>query len=318
MIVKKLYWNKYRPKNIDGMILLPRIQDELLDNDGNIVLSGNYLFTGTSGIGKTTLAKIIVPEGALIVNASYNSSVEDLKDVVIDYCRTSDIFGDSTIDGYKIVFLDEFDGVSQKYQEALRAFIEEYSDRIRFIATCNNLTKISSAMQSRFNVIKFDPINNEEVQYLKDGYLERCELIVEKNELNVSTEQLKSIINLTFPDLRNTFKILQKIEKTGKYSTELNSGLNLDLFEIIFGQINPEKTYNWVIENYGDNVEGLLKMCARPLSEYIFLQENKHVSKVPKIMKIVATYTSNLSACVDPVIQALSCIYEIQEIINTK
>jgi hypothetical protein len=65
-------------------------------------------------------------------------------------------------------------------------------------------------------------------------------------------------------------------------------------------------------------MEGLLKMCARPLSEYIFMHETKHVSKVPKIMKIVATYTSNLSTCVDPVIQALSCIYEIQEIINTK
>lgn len=316
IISKKAFPNKYRPRNIDGMILLPRIEKELLDNNGNIIMNGNYLLSGTPGVGKTSLAKLIVPKGALVVNASYNSSVDDLKDKVMDYCRTSDIFEDSTVGGYKIVFLDEFDGVSQKYQEALRAFIEEFENRVRFIATCNNLSKISKAMQSRFNVIKFDPETEAESKYLKNEYLERSLLICEKNNINISEDQIKSIININFPDLRSVLKTLQRVDKIGTFDVKLNKSMNVDLFNIVFDKPNTEQTYTWVISNYGDNVENLLKLCARPLTEYIFDNKTKYINKVPSIMKIVANYTSDLQSCVDPAILALSCIFEIQEIIN--
>lgn len=318
MIIKKLYSEKYRPKSIDAMILLPRIQKELLDADGNIQLSGNYLFTSSPGTGKTSLANVLVPEGALKVNASYNSSVDDLKDDVIEYCKTADIFGSATIGGYKIVYLDEFDGVSGKYQDALRGFIEEYSDRIRFIATCNNLSKISPAMLSRFNVIKFDPENQEEVDYLKDHYFERCELIKEKNKLNVSDEQLKSIINITFPDFRSVMNTLQVIEKTGGYNKASNSNMNVDLYNIVFSTVKEDKTYAWVIENFGDKVENLLKMCGRPLASYIFEFKPEYMGKVPRIMKVVTDSLNGLQDSPDPVVLGISCIYSIQEIINSK
>lgn len=309
---------KYRPKSIGAMILLPRIQKELLNKDGELELSGNYLFTGTTGNGKTSLASVIVPKDALTVNASFESSVEDLRNSVADYCRTADIFGTSTIGGYKIVYLDEFDGVSSKYQEALRGFIEDWSDRVRFIATCNNVSKISSAMLSRFNVIKFDPETQEEVDFLKENYLERCELVKEKNNLVVTTEQLQSIINITFPDLRSVMNTLQTIEKTGGYNKSTTSNLNVDLYNIVFGKIQEDKTFSWVIENYGDKVENLLKMCGRPLSQYIFEQKPEYMSKVRKLMNIVNEHLNQLSTTPDPLVLALSCIYSIQEQINTK
>ena len=318
MIIKKLYSERYRPKSIDAMILLPRIQKELLNEEGEVQLSNNYLFTSTPGTGKTSMANVIVPEGALKVNASYNSSVDDLKEQVIDYCRTADIFGSTTLGGYKIVYLDEFDGVSGKYQEALRGFIEEYSDRVRFIATCNNLSKISPAMLSRFSVIKFDPENQEEVEYLKDHYFERCELVRDKNKLNVSDEQLHSIINISFPDLRSVMNTLQIIEKTGGYNKAHNSNINVDLYNIIFGQITEDKTYSWVIENFGDKVENLLKMCGRPLASYVFEFKPDMMNKIPKIMKVTNGALNELMNTPDPLVLALSCIYSIQEIINTK
>lgn len=318
MIIKKLYTEKYRPKNIEGMILLPRIEKQLLDNEGNVVLSGNYLFTGIQGTGKTSLTNVIVPEGALKVNASYNSSVDDLKDVVIDYCRTADIFSNSTIDGFKIVYLDEFDGVSGKYQEALRGFIEEYSDRIRFIATCNNVSKITGPMLSRFNVINFDPQNNDESEFLKEGYLERALLVKEKNKLNVSDEQIKSIINISFPDFRSVLNALQQIEKIGGYDKNVSSSINVDLYNIIFSTIQEDKTFDWVIQNFGDRVENLLKMCGRPLAYYIFQAEKQYSSKVPKLMKIVNEHLSQLTSTPDPVVLALSCVFEIQTLIKTK
>jgi DNA polymerase III delta prime subunit len=318
MIIKKLYSERYRPKSIDAMILLPRIQKELLNEEGEVQLSNNYLFSSSPGTGKTSMANVIVPEGALKVNASYNSSVDDLKEQVIDYCRTADIFGNTDLGGYKIVYLDEFDGVSGKYQEALRGFIEEYSDRVRFIATCNNLSKISPAMLSRFTVIKFDPETQEEVEYLKDHYFERCELVREKNKLNVTDEQLKSIINISFPDLRSVMNTLQVIEKTGGYNKASNSNINVDLYNIVFGQIAEDKTYSWVVENFGDKVENLLKMCGRPLASYMFEFKPEMIKMVPKIMKITNTSLNELANTPDPLVLALSCIYSIQEVINAK
>lgn len=318
MIIKKLYWMKYRPKSVEAMILLPRIQRQLLDDDNNIVLTNNILLTGTPGTGKSSMASVIVPDGALKVNASYNSSVEDLKDTVMDYCRVADIFGNSSVDGYKIVWLDEFDGVSAKYQEALRGFIEEYSDRIRFIATVNNLSKISDAMQSRFTVVKFDPETQEEIAYLKDGYFERCELIREKNKLQVSDEQLKAIINVSFPDLRQVMNSLQMVEKMGGYNKVGNSNVNTDLYTMIFDRIKEDKTYAWVMENFGDRVENLLKMCGRPLMSYIFEFKPEYMSKIPKISRVVNEHMNELTTTPDPLVLALSCIYSIQEIVNTK
>lgn len=314
-IVKKLYWSKYRPSSIEGMILLPRIQKQILDKEGNIVLSNNLLFTGSPGIGKSSLANVIVPKGALRVNASYNSSIDDLKDNVIDFCRTADIFEDNTLNGYKVVYLDEFDGVSQKYQEALRGFMEEYTN-IRFIATANNISKISDAIQSRFQVIKFDPINQEETEYLKQEYLERAVLIKDKNNLQVSEEELKSIINITFPDMRSVMNTLQNIEQTGGYNVKNITGLNIDLYNLIFSDIKEDKTYDWVITNYGDRVENLLKMCGRPLCKYIFESKPEHINKVPNLIFSVNNHLNELNNTPDPVVLALSCIYEIQQIIK--
>lgn len=313
MVVKKLYWAKYRPKNIEAMILLPRIKNELLNDNNEILLDNNYLFTGSPGLGKTSLAKIIAPSGALHVNASYNSSIDDLREEVIEYCKTGDVFGHSSIDGYKIVFLDEFDGVSQKYQEALRGFIEDFENRVRFIATCNNIGKISDAMLSRFTVIDFNPQNTEEEKYLRAEYIERAKLVIEKNNINITDQQLESIIDINFPDLRSVMNALQRISKNGVFKEELNQSINVDLYNILFGVIDTEKTYNWVISTFGDNVEYLLRLCGRPLSEYIINNKKEYINKLPKLLKITSNSMEKLSLVSDPLVLALSTIYEIQE-----
>lgn len=312
ILVNKSFPTKYRPKKIEGVILLPRIKKELVV-DNNFRLDNNLLFSGDAGVGKTTLSKIIIPKGALVVNASYNSSVEDLKDKVTEFCRTADIFNDSSIGGYKIVFLDEFDGVSTKYQEALKAFIEEYENRVRFIATCNNISKIIEPLQSRFTVINFNPKNDEEKKFLKDAYFERVKLINELNDIVMTDNQIKSLININFPDFRSVLKNVQRISING---VSENQTINSDLFDIIFNKESNTNTYNWLISNFGDNVQNLLNMCGRPLSEYIIENEKTYINKLPEVLKCTAKYMTTLQNAIDPVVLALACIYELKEILK--
>ena len=57
------------------------------------------------------------------------------------------------------------------------------------------------------------PENEKEANYLRQEYFERCTLIKEKNNLNISDEQIKSLININFPDLRSVFNTLQRSGK---------------------------------------------------------------------------------------------------------
>lgn len=314
---KKIFRSKYRPNKVEKMALLPRIYNELFNEDGTIKINNSYIFAGSPGIGKTTLAKIIVPEGALHINASINSSVEDLKTEVMEFCKTGSMFGSDTVNGYKVVFFDEFDGVSQKYQEGLRAFMEDYEDRVIFIASCNAINKILPAMRSRFTVINFDPQNEQEVKFLEKEYYERCVAIRDIEELNIDDESIKSLININFPDLRSVYNTLQRVKNTGEYLTKHNTGINVDFYNLIFNKVSTENIYDYVMGTYGDNVEQLLNLCGRPLCRYILRESKENIKHIPSLTALVTNYSSQLSLVSDPLVLAVACIYEIKTILGT-
>jgi replication factor C small subunit len=74
----------------------------------------HLLFSGAAGIGKTTLAKILINAlnideyDVLEINASRTNSVDDIRDSVVNFVSTMP-FGE-----FKIVLLDEADYLSPK------------------------------------------------------------------------------------------------------------------------------------------------------------------------------------------------------------
>jgi len=81
--MKELWVEKYRPNTIDGYVFRDTHQREQIESwikQGSIP---HLLFSGNAGIGKTTLAKILLNEleindlDILEINASRTNSVED-------------------------------------------------------------------------------------------------------------------------------------------------------------------------------------------------------------------------------------------------
>ena len=148
-----LWVEKYRPKTIDECILpggLKKSFQEFVDNQE----IPNLLFSGTAGIGKTTVARALCEQlGAdyILINGSEESGIDVLRNKIKNFASTVSLAG-----GTKVVILDEADYLNpQSTQPALRGFIEEFSKNCRFIFTCNFANRIIAPLHSRCSVVEF-------------------------------------------------------------------------------------------------------------------------------------------------------------------
>ena len=130
-----LWVEKYRPSTIDNCILSPTLKDTFK----SILIEKelpNMLFTGTAGLGKTTVARAICEQldlDYLVINGSEDGNIDTLRGKIKRFASTISLSGNG-----KCVILDEADYLNpQSTQPALRGFIEEFSDNCRFILTCN-------------------------------------------------------------------------------------------------------------------------------------------------------------------------------------
>ena len=121
-----LWVEKYRPRTIAQTVL----PDSLKQTFQSLVDTGelpNMLFTGTAGLGKTTIAKAICNELGLdyiIINGSEDGNIDTLRGKIKQFASSVSLQG-----GYKVVILDEADYLNpQSTQPALRGFIEEFSN----------------------------------------------------------------------------------------------------------------------------------------------------------------------------------------------
>jgi len=103
MIDKILYTEKYRPNNIEDLVLPQRIKDKFKDG-----LVQNLLLSGSTGTGKTSLAKAICKQfkyPTKYINASLETSVDVIRTKIEDFCTTRSVI--STDYSIKVVILDE-------------------------------------------------------------------------------------------------------------------------------------------------------------------------------------------------------------------
>ena len=135
-----------------------------------------------------------------------------------------DLEVDVKSDEIKYVFLDEFERTSMQYQDALKAYIEDFSKRnVRFILSTNHINKVSKGILSRMTRINFDCENSVEEKELKTLFYKKVvnEISVKEN-FSIPKEDLAKIINKSFPDFRQTYISISTYNKTGVINDTAN------------------------------------------------------------------------------------------------
>jgi replication factor C small subunit len=260
--MKELWVEKYRPATVDGYVFRDNHQREQVKTWIKEKSIPHLLFSGSAGIGKTTLAKILFNElevnnlDLLEINASRTNSVDDVRDKIINFVQMIP-FGD-----FKVVLLDEADYLSPNAQAALRGVMEEYHHTARFILTCNYPNKIIPAIHSRcqgFHVAKTD----------QTEFTARVAEILISEGVQFDIDTLDSFVKATYPDLRkciNTVQmnsgdsVLHSPEKgdTGEADYKFKmvelfkSGKIAEARKLLCSQARPEEMdeiYRWLYDN---------------------------------------------------------------------
>lgn len=314
--VQQLFTEKYRPQNLEELILPERVMNKFKDG-----LVQNMLLAGSPGTGKTSTAKAIVKQFKmpyLYINASTDTSVDVIRTRITDFCSTVSIMdGPSSM---KVVILDEVDGVSDQFFKALRATMETFASNSRFIATCNYINKLPDPILSRFEVINFDFDKEDEAELTKK-YIRRVYEICQKEGLKIEKPALLEFVRRNFPDLRDTLNKLQGFKSQGTLDIKVEdvkrfNSVYKDIFELIFNETNPVVNYKTLVSNYSNRVEDVLQSLGGDFIDYINQEKSQYVKHIPEITVEVAQHQAQRLSVIDPVITMLSLVFKIQTIIK--
>jgi len=260
--MKNLWVEEYRPSKLDDYVFMNQNQRTQIEEWVKAGEIPHLLFSGSAGIGKTTMAKMLIglmnvdPYDILEINASRETGVDHLRDTVIGFTSTMP-FGK-----FKIVLLDEADYLSHNAQATLRGVMETYAASARFILTCNYPNKIIPALHSRCQGFHFEKLDHTE-------FTARAATILVTENVEFDLDTLDSYVKATYPDLRKCINSLQLNSGSGTLLAPSTTSVTsddyklkmVDLFkkgkvrearQLLCGQVRPEEYddfFRWAYSN---------------------------------------------------------------------
>ncbi|MBR20246.1 MAG: hypothetical protein CMA64_08920 [Euryarchaeota archaeon] len=270
--MKQLWTEKYRPKTIEDYVFRDEAQKNQVQGWVSEKSIPHLLFSGAPGVGKTTLAKVLLnilevdEYDILEINASRENSVDTIRDKITGFVQTMP-FGD-----FKVVLLDEADYISPNGQAALRGVMEMYANTARFILTCNYPNRVIPALHSRCQGFHIEKLDTTE-------FTTRVAKVMLDEGVTPDLDVLDSYVKATYPDLRKCLNLCQmntvdnvlqnpqeSDNATADYKLQMvdmiKAGKIREARQLLCSQVRPdemEDVFRWMYDNlelWSDSVEG--------------------------------------------------------------
>jgi len=228
-------YRRYRPKTFDDVVE----QQHVVTTLKNTVISGKpahaYLFCGTRGTGKTTMAKILaravnclnpvngnpcnrceictgILSGAILdvieMDAASNNSVDNVRDIIDEM-----VYAPSQA-SYKVYIIDEVHMLSSGAFNALLKTLEEPPEHVLFILATTEPNKLPATVLSRCQRFDFHRIST-------GGIMERLLLIAKEAGITLTDEAAHFLASLAEGALRDGISLLDQCISTGKNPLDL-------------------------------------------------------------------------------------------------
>jgi len=300
-----LWCEKYRPNKVEDTILPPGLKKTF----NELVVTGklpNMLFTGTAGLGKTTVAKALCNElnlDYIVINGSEDGNIDTLRGKIRQFASTISLQG-----GYKVVILDEADYLNpNSTQPALRGFIEEFANNCRFILTANFKNRIIEPLHSRCSIYEFNT-TRKEMADLAAGFFERMKYILEQENVKYDTKPVAELIIKYAPDWRRVINECQRYAISG----EIDAGILVNISDVSYNSLfislkkkDFKAMRKWVVENIDTEPSAIFRAI------YDRMNDKVKAQSIPALVLILADYQHKTAFVADHELNVVACLTEI-------
>ena len=220
-----LWTEKYRPDRLSKIVGQPGFvmdAERWVKNPNDMM---NVLLYGVAGVGKTAAATALSNEilgefksgNFFEINASDDRRLDTVRNKIKEIASTQ-VIGDAP---FKIILLDEMDGMTKDSQIALKRIMERYADNCRFIMTANEKFRIIYPLQSRCANYGFGRISDDHIMDVL------CDILDQEGHKNRYTiEDLTTFISHLHGDLRRGIGELQaSVNSDSTLSSQIDKSL---------------------------------------------------------------------------------------------
>ena len=301
-----LWVEKYRPQKIDDCVL----PETLKKTFKQFVEQGElptFLFTGTAGVGKTTVAKALCNEvGAeyIMLNGSDEGrTIDTLRTTIKNFASTV-----SLTDAKKVIIIDEADYLNpNSTQPAMRAAMEEFAHNCTFIMTCNYKSRIIEPLHSRCAVIEFK-LRKEDKPKMAAQFMKRAAEILTTEKVPFDKTVLVEVVKKHFPDYRRILNELQRYSVSGKIDVGiLTSVADVSINELVASlkEQNFGAMRKWVAENGSEDPARVFRKI------YDSLYDVMDKNSIPNAVIILAKYQYQSAFVADQELNLVACLTEM-------
>jgi DNA polymerase III delta prime subunit len=284
-IEQKLFIDKFQPMYFKDFEIDNKIIDIL-----NILIGMNnlnILLIGDMASGKTSLLNAIIKEyyagsnqinydeNVLYINSLKEQGINYYRSDVKTFCQTCS----SVKNRKKIVVLDDIDIINEQSQQVFRNCIDKFSHNVHFISSCSNTQKVIESLQSRFTIIKIEPLKRENLRkiLLKIKNSENIEIDSKAEEfiLDISNSAAKILLNYM-----EKFKLLNE-KITYELAVQLCTNISFLTFEeynILLRNNKLDEAIKLIYQIYdkGYSVMDILD------SYFLFIKNTKNITEEQK------------------------------------